>query len=137
MSLTRSMQRQIIRNRAEAEAAPKRAKLRAKRKKPTDELPIERNVILFKKAWNDYHYPSVEVKDKDGNITTVKKRKPIKKKRYFLSGKALVTRMAYEKSWREKIAEKFREMREKRKAEAEAKKIEKAKAKAEKKSEKE
>lgn len=137
MSLTRSMQRQIIRNRAEAEAAPKRAKLRAKRKKPTDELPIERNVILFKKAWDDYHYSSVEVKDKDGNITTVKKRKPIKKKKYFLSGKHLMARMAYEKSLREKIAEKFREMREKRKAEAEAKKAEKAKAKAEKKSEKE
>lgn len=137
MSLTRSMQRQIIRNRAEAEAAPKRAKLRAKRKKPTDELPIERNVILFKKAWDDYHYSSVEVKDKDGNITTVKKRKPIKKKKYFLSGKHPMARMAYEKSLREKIAEKFREMREKRKAEAEAKKTEKAKAKAEKKSEKE
>lgn len=137
MSLTRSMQRQIIRNRAEAEAAPKRAKLRAKRKKPTDELPIERNVILFKKAWNDYHYSSVEVKDKDGNITTIKKRKPVKKKKYFLSGKHLVKRMEYEKSIREKIAEKFKEMKAKRKAKIETKKAEKAKAKAEKKSEKE
>lgn len=88
-SLTRSMQRQIIRNRAEAEAAPKRAKLRAKRKKPTDKLPIERNVILFKRAWNEYHYPSIEVKNKDkgGNITTVKKREPIKNKKHFLNGK--------------------------------------------------
>lgn len=136
MSLTRSLQRQIIRNRAEAEAAPERAKFRKKRKKPTDELPIERNIVLFKKAWNDYHYPSVEVKDKDGNITTIKKRKPVKKKKYFLSGKHLVKRMEYEKSIREKIAEKFREMKAKRKAEIEAKKAEKAKAKS-KKSEKE
>ena len=82
-SLTRSMQRQIIRSRAEAEAAPKRTKLRAKRKRPTDALDLERNVILFKKAWSDYHYPSVTVTDKDGNVSTVKKRKPIKKKRYF------------------------------------------------------
>ena len=136
MSLTRSLQRQIIRNRAEAEAAPERAKFRKKRKKPTDELPIERNVVLFKKAWNDYHYPSVEVKDKDGNITTIKKRKPVKKKKYFLSGKHLVKRMEYEKSIREKIAEKFKEMKAKHKAEIEAKKAEKAKAKS-KKSEKE
>lgn len=136
MSLTRSLQRQIIRNRAESEAAPERAKFRKKRKKPTDELPIERNIVLFKKAWNDYHYPSVEVKDKDGNITTVKKRKPVKKKKYFLSGKHLVKRMEYEKSIREKIAEKFREMKAKRKAEIEAKKAEKGKAKS-KKSEKE
>lgn len=136
MSLTRSLQRQIIRNRAESEAAPERAKFRKKRKKPTDELPIERNIVLFKKAWNDYHYPSVEVKDKDGNITTIKKRKPVKKKKYFLSGKHLVKRMEYEKSIREKIAEKFKEMKAKRKAEIEAKKAEKAKAKS-KKSEKE
>ena len=136
MSLTRSLQRQIIRNRAESEAAPERAKFRKKRKKPTDELPIERNVVLFKKAWNDYHYPSVEVKDKDGNITTIKKRKPVKKKKYFLSGKHLVKRMEYEKSIREKIAEKFKEMKAKRKAKIEAKKAEKAKAKS-KKSEKE
>ena len=136
MSLTRSLQRQIIRNRAESEAAPERAKFRKKRKKPTDELPIERNIVLFKKAWNDYHYPSVEVKDKDGNITTIKKRKPVKKKKYFLSGKHLVKRMEYEKSIREKIAEKFKEMKAKRKAEIEAKKAEKTKAKS-KKSEKE
>lgn len=136
MSLTRSLQRQIIRNRAESEAAPERAKFRKKRKKPTDELPIERNIVLFKKAWNDYHYPSVEVKDKDGNITTIKKRKPVKKKKYFLSGKHLVKRMEYDKSIREKIAEKFKEMKAKRKAEIEAKKAEKAKAKS-KKSEKE
>ena len=136
MSLTRSLQRQIIRNRAESEAAPERAKFRKKRKKPTDELPIDRNIVLFKKAWNDYHYPSVEVKDKDGNITTVKKRKPVKKKKYFLSGKHLVKRMEYDKSIREKIAEKFKEMKAKRKAEIEAKKAEKAKAKS-KKSEKE
>lgn len=136
MSLTRSLQRQIIRNRAESEAAPERAKFRKKRKKPTDELPIERNIVLFKKAWNDYHYPSVEVKDKDGNITTIKKRKPVKKKKYFLSGKHLVKRMEYDKSIREKIAEKFKEMKAKRKAEIEAKKAEKGKAKS-KKSEKE
>lgn len=136
MSLTRSLQRQIIRNRAESEAAPERAKFRKKRKKPTDELPIERNIVLFKKAWNDYHYPSVEIKDKDGNITTIKKRKPVKKKKYFLSGKHLVKRMEYDKSIREKIAEKFKEMKAKRKAEIEAKKAEKGKAKS-KKSEKE
>lgn len=131
-SLTRSMQRQIIRSRAEAEAAPKRTKLRAKRKKPTDALDLERNVILFKKAWSDYHYPSVTITDKDGNVSTVKKRKSIKKKRYFLSGKQLVARMQYEKSLREKLAERFREMVAKRKAEAEAKKKEKAEAKAKK-----
>ena len=137
MSRTRTLQRQIIRNRAETEAAPKRAKLRAKRKKPTDELPIDRNVVLFKKAWDDFHYPSIEVKDKKGNITTTKKRKPIKKKRYFLSGKALVARMNYDKSIREKIAEKFRGMKEKHKAEVEAKKKEKANKKNNNKKEKE
>lgn len=117
-SLTRSMQRQIIRNRAEAEAASKRAELRAKRKKPTDKLPIERNVILFKRAWNEYHYPSIEVKNKDksGNITTVKKRKPIKNKKHFLNGKQLFPRMKYGK-----LAERFRKKKENNKAESEAK----------------
>ncbi len=117
-SLTRSLQRQIIRNRAEAEAAPKRAKLRAKRKKLTDGLPIERNVVLFKKAWNEYHCPSIEVKNKDkgGNITTVKKRKPIKNKKHFLNGKQLFPRMKYGK-----LAERFRKNKEDKRVDSEAK----------------
>ena len=121
-SLTRSMERKLIRKQAEEENVPERSKLRRERTDPTASLSMDKNVDTFRKKWDEYHYPSVEVKDKDGNITTVKKRKPIKKKRYFLSGKQLVNRMAYEKSLREKIAEKFREFKKKRKEEAEAKK---------------
>lgn len=108
MSLTRSMERKIIRNRAEAEAVLQRAMLRTKRKKPTDALPIERNVILFKRAWDAYHYSRIEVKDKDGNINVIKKRKPVKKKRYLLGSKPSVDHML-----KKKIAERFRKSKEK------------------------
>lgn len=128
-SRLRSMERNLIKKQVEAENAPERSKLRKKRKDQTASLPIERNAVLFKRKWNDHHYPSVEVIDKDGNTTSVSKRKPVKKKHHFLSGKQLVSRMQYEKSMREQIAEKFRELKAKRKEEAEKKKQEKAEAK--------
>lgn len=128
-SRLRSMERNLIKKQVEAENAPERSKLRKEREDPTTSLPIERNAVLFKRKWNDHHYPSVEVIDKDGNTTSVSKRKSVKKKHHFLSGKHLVARMQYEKSMREQIAEKFRELKAKRKEEAEKKKQEKAEAK--------
>ena len=128
-SRLRSMERNLIKKQVEAENAPERSKLRKEMEDPTASLGVERNAILFKRKWNDHKYPSVEVVDKDGNTTSVSKRKPIKKKHYFLSGKQLVSRMQYEKSMREQIAEKFRELKATRKEESEKKKQEKAEAK--------
>jgi hypothetical protein len=104
------MERNIIRRKVELENASKRSKLRKEREKFTDSLPIERNVILFKKKWNDYHYPSIEVLDKDGNVTTVSKRKPAKRKNIHRNGKNLISRLKFAKTLKEKAIEEQKEI---------------------------
>lgn len=105
-SLTRTMERNIVRNRVESEIAPKRAKLIKKRKDPTKSLGIDRNVIQFKRDWYKYHYGVKEIVDANGNTkTTVSKRKKVKKSNPHISGKGLISRLKFAKSFREKIAE--------------------------------
>ena len=103
-SMLRSMERSLIRHQVEEENAPKRTKLRMKRKNPTDKLSIERNVILFKRAWFKHHYGVKEIVDEKGNTTTtIAKRKKIKRTNPHTSGNNLISRLRFTKNLKEKM----------------------------------
>jgi hypothetical protein len=69
-SLSRTMERRILRSRAEKDNAKERAKALKKRggknKKPTASLGLERNINVFKRYWFGYHYESY-LSDKNKN----------------------------------------------------------------------
>lgn len=73
-SLCRSMERKMLRYSVEKENAAKRTEAIKKRKKGTDSLGLERNIVLFRKAWFTNHYAKYFKEDKDNEVSVIKRK---------------------------------------------------------------
>lgn len=73
-SLCRSMERKMLRYSVEKENAAKRTEAIKKRKKETDSLGLERNIVLFRKAWFTNHHAKYFKEDKDNEVSVIKRK---------------------------------------------------------------